>query len=186
MRSILKWIPITKGHKCGLWSLKKWLLSWDAITLMWRHCNIFWSEKKTNAVKIPMKIWLYQMLKYLSTKFITESVMKVMIHYNFWKNDMYDLTHSLWVNTGWADGLFSVGIKPLPQAMLTNQHWGLVTHVGHFTGTYLSLMWVWNWLILKLGWHLLGASELSRSPCKYLHMELDYGGFFCVSWGSFY
>ena len=91
---------------------------------------------------------------------------------------MYDLTHSLWVNTGWANGLFSVGIKPLPQAMLTNQHWGLVTPEGHFTGTYLSLMWVWNWLILKLGWHLLGASELSRNPCKYLHMELDYGGFF--------
>ena len=70
------------------------------------------------------------------------------------------------VNIGSDNGLLPDGTKPLPEPMLTNHKWGLVAFTwGQFHGKcsrYLSFVWLWKMINLRLQLHLPGTNELSH------------------------
>ena len=57
----------------------------------------------------------------------------------------------IWVSIGSGYGLLPGGTKPLPESVLINHQWGHVAFTwGQFhrkCSKYLSLIWVWKWLI---------------------------------------
>ena len=80
----------------------------------------------------------------------------------FWFNSLWPsdpIWWQIWVNTGSSNGLLPNSTKPLPEPMLTNHQWGLVTftlqQLHKKYASYLSLKWVWN---------LQDFSHISKGP----------------------